>query len=165
MRQIQLWPAPPDGRAADNPWPQWPVIFRTSSSQEEGGERDFALMTRRFVGEQGAVRAIETVRIDMEKGADGRKRPIEHPGSEMLFPADMVILAIGFAGPDLGDAATELGLTLDRRGNVVVEPDGATAADGVYCAGDAMRGASLIVWAIADGRRAAGGIERYLSAK
>jgi glutamate synthase (NADPH/NADH) small chain len=163
VRQIQLWPAPPDSRAADNPWPEWPVVFRTSSSQEEGGERDFALMTRRFVGEHGAVRAIETVRIDMEKSTDGRKRPIEHPGSETLFPADMVILSIGFAGPDLGDAATQLGLTLDPRGNVRVEPDGATGAPGVYCAGDAMRGASLIVWAIADGRRAAGGIERYLA--
>jgi glutamate synthase (NADPH) small chain len=163
VRQIQLWPAPPNTRALDNPWPEWPVIFRTSSSQEEGGERDFALMTRSFSGHAGAVRALEAVRIDMERDASGRKRPIERPGGELSIPADMVILAIGFAGPELGGAAEELGLTLDPRGNVTVEGDGATAADGVYCAGDAMRGASLIVWAIADGRRAARGIERHLA--
>jgi glutamate synthase (NADPH) small chain len=164
VRQIQLWPAPPPERAPDNPWPAWPVIFRTSSSQEEGGERDFALMTRRFLGEDGAVRALETVRIDMEKGADGRKRPIERAGGELVIPADLVILAIGFSGPELGSAAAELGLELDRRGNVAVGRDGATGADGVYCAGDAMRGASLIVWAIADGRAAARAIDRDLAA-
>jgi glutamate synthase (NADPH/NADH) small chain len=163
VRQIQLWPAPPSTRAAHNPWPEWPVVFRTSSSQEEGGEREFALMTRGFTGEAGAVRALEAVRIDMELGADGRKRPVERPGGEMLIPADMVILAIGFAGPELGGAAAELGLGLDERGNVTADGEGATAADGVFAAGDAMRGASLIVWAIADGRRAARGIERYLA--
>jgi len=162
VTQIQLWPAPPPGRAGDNPWPEWPVVFRTSSSQEEGGERDFALMTRRFVGD-GAVRALEAVRIDMARGPEGRKRPAPRPGGELVIPTDMVILAIGFSGPDLGPAAAELGLELDARGNVAVDQHGAAAA-GVFCAGDAMRGASLIVWAIADGRRAARGIERYLSA-
>jgi glutamate synthase (NADPH/NADH) small chain len=161
--QIQLWPAPPLERAAENPWPEWPLVFRTSSSQEEGGEREFAIMTKRLVGQAGAVRALEAVRIDMELGPDGRKRPIERPGSELTIPADMVVLAIGFSGPDLSGAADELGLRLDKRGNVAVGPDFATAADGVYCAGDAMRGASLIVWAIADGRRAARAIDRYLA--
>ena len=165
VSQIQLWPAPPPERADDNPWPEWPIIFRTSSSQEEGGERDFALQTRAFVGEGGVVRAVEAIRIDMEKDAGGTRRPVPRPGSEITIPSDMVILAIGFAGPELGAAAAELGLTLDRRGNVAVGADGATAGEGVFCAGDAMRGASLIVWSIADGRRAARAIESYLAAR
>jgi len=165
VRQIQLWPAPPSERAPDNPWPEWPLVFRTSSSQEEGGERDFAILTRRLRGEGGRVRALEAARIDMAIGPDGRKRPIEQPGGEVVVPADLVVLAIGFAGPELGTAAAELGVALDPRGNVAVGPDFATAADGVFAAGDAMRGASLIVWAIADGRGAARAIERYLTAR
>jgi glutamate synthase (NADPH) small chain len=163
VRQIQLWPAPPTERAADNPWPEWPLVFRTSSSQEEGGERDFAIMTRRLIGQGGRVSALEAVRIDMVKGPDGRKRPVERPDGGLTIPTDLVILAIGFAGPDLGAAAAELGLHLDQRGNVAVDASFATGADGVYCAGDAMRGASLIVWAIADGRKAARAIDRYLA--
>jgi glutamate synthase (NADPH/NADH) small chain len=165
VSQIQLWPAPPPERAEHNPWPEWPVIFRTSSSQEEGGERDFALQTRSFIGEGGVVRAVEAVRIDMQLDPAGRKRPVPRPGSETAIPADMVILAIGFSGPELGGAAAELGVELDRRGNIAVGPDFATRAEGVFCAGDAMRGASLIVWAIADGRRAARSIDAYLAAR
>ena len=162
VRQIQLWPAPPAERAPENPWPEWPIVFRTSSSQEEGGERDFALLTRRFSGD-GAVSALELVRIDMAIGPDGRKRPAPRAGGELAIAVDMVILAIGFAGPELGGAAGELGLELDPRGNVVVDRDGATSSPGVFCAGDAMRGASLIVWAIADGRRAARAASRHLA--
>jgi glutamate synthase (NADPH/NADH) small chain len=165
VRAIQLWPAPPPVRALDNPWPEWPLVFRTSTSQEEGGERDFAIQTRRLVGEADAVRGLETVRIDMETGPDGRKRAAPRPGSEAVIPADLVILAIGFAGPELGGAAAELGVALDGRGNLAVDRAFATAAPGVYAAGDAMRGASLIVWAIADGRAAARSIDRHLAGR
>ena len=162
VRAIQIWPAPPAERAADNPWPEWPLVFRTSSSQEEGGERDFAIVTRRLAGEGGRVRALEAAPIDVVVGEDGRRRAVPRPGGELVVPADLVILAIGFAGPELA-GAERLGVGLDGRGNLAVDGELA-AADGVFAAGDAIRGASLLVWAIADGRRAARAIERYLAA-
>ncbi|HLU66328.1 MAG TPA: glutamate synthase subunit beta [Kofleriaceae bacterium] len=164
VRSIQLWPAPPTRRAADNPWPEWPLVFRTSTSQEEGGERDFGLMTRGFLGDgSGRVRAIDAVAIDMERTPDGGKRPVPRPGGEVEIPADLVILAIGFEGPEDCGLAAELGVALTPRGRVAVN-DHATSVDGVFAAGDAMRGASLIVWAIADGRNAARAVDRHLAA-
>ena len=165
VRQIQLWPAPPPARAEDNPWPEWPVVFRTSTSQEEGGERDFGLMTRGFLGDdRGRVRAIDAAAIDMEKLPGGGKRPVQRPGGELEIPADLVILAIGFTGPEDGGLQAELGLARTPRGAIAVDADFATSAPGVFAAGDAMRGASLIVWAIADGRAAARSVDRYLAA-
>ncbi len=151
---LELMPRPPEERRATNPWPAWPLIFRTSSSHEEGGERDFGVMTVRLHGDGGRVSALEAVRVD-EKMA-----PI--PGTTMMLPADLVLLAMGFLGPITDGIVTQLGCALDRRGNVAVV-DGATSARGVFAAGDMARGQSLVVWAIAEGRRAAAAVERYLA--
>jgi glutamate synthase (NADPH/NADH) small chain len=155
--QVELFPAPPAARAASNPWPEWPLVFRTSTSQEEGGERDFALMTRRLIGEGGRVRALEAVRVDLID-----RRLVERPGSAIALEADLVILAMGFLGPETAPLTADLGVELDARGNVKVDGSWATSVDGVFAAGDASRGQSLIVWAIADGRNAAAGVDRYL---
>jgi glutamate synthase (NADPH/NADH) small chain len=161
--QVELFPAPPATRAADNPWPEWPVIFRTSSSQEEGGERDFAVMSKRLRGEGGRVRAIEAVRVEL--AVDGAaRRLVERAGSGFEVPADLVVLAMGFLGPETDALRAQLGVELDARGNVKVDGSYATSVDGVFAAGDASRGQSLIVWAIADGRNAAAGVDRYLRA-
>ena len=161
--QVELFPAPPVARAQDNPWPEWPLVFRTSTSQEEGGERDFAVMTRRLRGEAGTVRAIEAVRVDLEVNGTAR-RLVERPDSGFEIPVDLVILAMGFLGPDTASLVAELGVELDGRGNLKIDASHATSIPGVFAAGDASRGQSLIVWAIADGRAAAAGVDRHLRA-
>jgi glutamate synthase (NADPH) small chain len=161
--QVELLPAPPAVRAADNPWPEWPIVFRTSTSQEEGGERDFAVMSRRLCGEGGQVRAIEAVRVDLVADG-GARRLVERPGSGFEIATDLVILAMGFLGPETETMRAQLGVALDGRGNLKVDGSYATSVDGVFACGDASRGQSLIVWAIADGRNAAAGVDRYLRA-
>jgi len=159
--QVELFPAPPQMRAADNPWPEWPLIFRTSSSQEEGGERDFAIMTKRLAGEDGQVRALEAVHVDLVVDGAAR-RLVERANSATTIPADLVILAMGFLGPDTDAMRAQLGVELDGRSNVRVDASHATTVEGVFACGDASRGQSLIVWAIADGRAAAAGVDRFL---
>ena len=163
VAQIQLWPAPPAERAEDNPWPQWPLIFQVSTSQEEGGERQWGMMTKRLSGTGGRIDTLHGVRIDMQKQS-GRKNAVEIPGSEFEMPCDLLILAIGFQGPKQPRIAEQLGVKLDARGNLLADERFATNVEGVYAAGDAMRGASLIVWAISDGREAARHIDSYLRA-
>jgi glutamate synthase (NADPH) small chain len=158
VHQIELLPRPPGQRAADDLWPEWPMIYRTSSSQEEGGERDFALMTTRLSGDQGALRALHAARIEMEPG--GGLRPI--PGSELAIPVDALILAMGFVGPESDRLVEQLGVALDARGNIATDERYATSVPGVFCAGDAKRGQSLIVWAIAEGREAARAMDWHL---
>jgi glutamate synthase (NADPH/NADH) small chain len=164
VTQIELMPAPPMTRADDNPWPQWPMIFRTSTSQDEGGERAFAIKTVRIEGENGRIKALHAVRLEGPPGRapahPGELREV--PGGELVIPVDTLILAMGFTGPDAAPLAEQLGVALDRRGNVAVDADYATNVAGVYAAGDAKRGASLIVWAIAEGREAARSIDAYL---
>jgi glutamate synthase (NADPH/NADH) small chain len=163
VTQIQLWPAPPETRPATNPWPQWPLVFRTSSSQEEGGEREFACVTKKLLGEDGRIAAIELVRIDTEEVPGARRpRAIELPETTFQKPCDLLILAIGFTGPKDDSCARKLGAATDERGIMKVGPDYMTDQPGIFAAGDAMRGASLIVWAIADGREAAHNIDSYL---
>jgi glutamate synthase (NADPH/NADH) small chain len=161
LHQIELMPAPPQGRAFGNPWPQWPLIFRTSTSQEEGGERDFAVMTTRLQGEAGRLRALHAVRVEPRSSSTGPSFEAVD-GSELAIPVDILILALGFTGPETGALERDLGLKLDPRGNVAIDEQYATSAPGVYCAGDAHRGASLIVWAIAEGREAARAIDSEL---
>jgi glutamate synthase (NADPH/NADH) small chain len=148
VTQLELLPAPPTSRAAANPWPAWPLVWRVSSSQEEGGARGFALRTTRLEGAAGAVTALHAVRVDT--------------GEAIVFPCEAVILAMGFLGPATDPIVEQLGVTLDPRGNVAVDDCYATNVAGVYCAGDARRGASLIVWAIAEGREAARHVDAYL---
>lgn len=163
VRQVELMPAPPKERPADNPWPLWPFVFRTSSSQEEGGEREFALMTKRLSGEGGKLKALHAVRVELKREDGQLPRLVEVPGSEVVIEVDLLLLAMGFAGPETEPLVEQLGVELTPRGNVKVDSRFATTVDGVFCAGDANRGASLIVWALADGREAARHMDAYLS--
>jgi glutamate synthase (NADPH/NADH) small chain len=162
VTQLELLPRPPAERAADNPWPQWPVIFRVSPAHEEGGERLFAVSTERLTGDaNGRVRALHLVTVEMVR-RDGRVHFDPVAGTEREIPAELVLLAMGFVGPERGPLVTELGLKLTDRGNVWRDDRWMTSVPGVFAAGDMQRGQSLIVWAIAEGRSAAQGIDRYL---
>jgi glutamate synthase (NADPH) small chain len=165
VHQFELLPRPPDERAPDNPWPQWPTIFRVSSAHEEGGERLYAVSTQRFTGdEQGHVRRLHAVKVDMAR--DGGRldfKPI--PGSEFELDVDLVLLAMGFLGPERPGMLSELGVRLTERGNVWRDENWMTSAPGVFTCGDMQRGQSLIVWAIAEGRSCARGVDLYLMGK
>ncbi|MBM3219593.1 MAG: glutamate synthase subunit beta [Candidatus Rokubacteria bacterium] len=164
VHQFELLPRPPDTRAADNPWPQWPNIFRVSSAHEEGGERVYAVSTQRFIGQNGRVKALEAQKVDMvREGGRLDFRPIA--GSEFTLPADLVLLAMGFLGPERKGPIEELGLELTERGNVARDGNWMTNVPGVFTCGDMQRGQSLIVWAIAEGRSAARGVDLYLMGK
>ena len=161
VHQLEISPRPPAARAEDNPWPQWPVIFRTSAAHEEGGERVYAVSTKRFLGEGGRVKALELVRVNlvMENGRPAFK---EIPNTAHELPADLVLLAMGFAGPEKPGMLESLGVKLTSRGNVWRDADWMTSVKGVFTAGDMQRGQSLIVWALAEGRSAARGVDAYL---
>jgi glutamate synthase (NADPH/NADH) small chain len=162
VTQLELMPMPPAVRAEDNPWPQWPNIFRVSSAHEEGGERLFSVSTQAFAGDaQGRVRALKAVKVEAVK-TDGRVSFAPVPGTEFELPAELVLLAMGFTGPERGPLVNELGLTLTERGNVWRDKQWMTNVPGVFAAGDMQRGQSLIVWAIAEGRSAARAIDQYL---
>jgi glutamate synthase (NADPH) small chain len=165
VHQFELLPRPPDERAADNPWPQWPNIFRVSGAHEEGGERVYAVSTHRFLGDaQGRVRALEAVKVDMvREGGRLEFRPI--PGSEFTLEVELVLLAMGFLGPERPGMLTDLGVKLTERGNVWRDASWMTSVPGVFACGDMQRGQSLIVWAIAEGRSAARGVDLYLMGK
>jgi glutamate synthase (NADPH/NADH) small chain len=162
VHQFELLPRPPDTRAPDNPWPQWPNIFRVSSAHEEGGERLYAVSTQRFLGDaSGHVRALEGVKVDMvREGGRLEFRPIA--GTEFTLPVDLVLLAMGFLGPERKGPIEELGLRLTERGTVWRDPNWMTSVPGVFTCGDMQRGQSLIVWAIAEGRSCARGVDEYL---
>jgi len=162
VSQVELFPAPPELRGASNPWPQWPTVFRTSSSQEEGGARGFGKRTTRLEGEAGQLVALHWVDVRIETDESGKGHLVDVPGSETRVLVDVLLLAMGFVGPDLSGLAAELGVELDARGNVKVDAAFKTSAPKVWAAGDAMRGASLIVWAIADGREAARAVDLAL---
>jgi glutamate synthase (NADPH/NADH) small chain len=158
VHQFELLPRPPDERAADNPWPQWPRIFRTSAAHEEGGARLFSVSTERFLGDEGGrVRALQAVEVQ-QKGARFERMP----GTEFEIPADLVLLAMGFTGPRRTSLLSELGVRLTERGNVWRDENWMTNVPGVFTAGDMQRGQSLIVWAIADGRSAARAVDVHL---
>jgi glutamate synthase (NADPH) small chain len=162
VTQLELLPMPPQERAADNPWPQWPNIFRVSTAHEEGGERLYSVNTMRFVGDdRGRVRALQAVKVEMVR-KDGRMELAPIAGSEFEIPAELVLLAMGFVGPERGPLLNDLGVKLTERGNVWRDERWMTSVPGVFAAGDVQRGQSLIVWAIAEGRSAARGIDQYL---
>jgi glutamate synthase (NADPH) small chain len=162
VTQLELMPMPPETRAADNPWPQWPLVFRVSTAHEEGGERLYSVNTQGFVGDgRGQVRALQGVKVDMVR-RDGRVEFVPVPGSEFEIPAELVLLAMGFTGPVRDALITELDIKLTERGNVWRDGQWMTSVPGVFAAGDMQRGQSLIVWAIAEGRSAARAIDQYL---
>ncbi|MEZ5446053.1 MAG: glutamate synthase subunit beta [Gammaproteobacteria bacterium] len=163
VTSLEIMPRPPEKRGENNPWPEWPVIYRTASAHEEGGERLYAVSTKRFVGDaEGNVKALELVKVELKKGADGRMAFEEVPDSVHTIPADRVFLAMGFLGPEKPGMIEQLGVKLTDRGNVAHDENWMTSVPGVFTAGDMQRGQSLIVWAIAEGRSAAAGVDRYL---
>jgi glutamate synthase (NADPH/NADH) small chain len=178
IKQFELMPRPPEGRDEKvlkdgivAPWPYWPMIYRTSSAHEEaiglaGGDiRDFAINTKQFSGENGVVKKLHAIRLEWKKDAQGRWQMNEIPGSEFELDCDLCFLAMGFVGPEKLGAIQQLGLTLDPRGNVVVDENYMTSVPGVFSAGDMRRGQSLVVWAISEGRCAAHGVDKFLMGK
>jgi glutamate synthase (NADPH/NADH) small chain len=162
VHQLELLPMPPRERADDNPWPQWPQIFRVSSAHEEGGERVYSVMTQRFSGTpEGRVHTLHASKVELVK-RDGRLQFVPVPDSAFELRADLVLLAMGFVGPEKGALLPGLGVTLTDRGNVGRNDKWMTNVPGVFTAGDMQRGQSLIVWAIAEGRSAARAIDEYL---
>jgi glutamate synthase (NADPH/NADH) small chain len=163
--QIEIMPKPPEERAASTPWPMWPLMYRTSSAHEEGGERLFAVNTEAFVGdEHGRVRALRLHEVEQVTGEDGRPRFAKVEGSEFDLEADLVFLAMGFTGPQRHGLLHNLGIEMDGRGNVARDVSFRTSAPGVYVCGDMGRGQSLIVWAIAEGRSCAAAVDADLMA-
>ena len=163
VHQLEIMPKPPNSRHEDNPWPEWPNIFRTASAHEEGVERVYAVNTKRFIDDgDGNVKALQLVNVKM-KNTDGRMSFEEVKDSEQELPCDLVLLAMGFLGPEKPGMLEQLGVELNSRGNVVADPlTWMTSVDGVFAAGDMRRGQSLIVWAIAEGRSVAAGVDKYL---
>ncbi|HEY0359562.1 MAG TPA: glutamate synthase subunit beta, partial [Mycobacteriales bacterium] len=158
--QLEIMPRPPEERPSATPWPTWPLVYRTSSAHEEGGDRVFSVNTERFVDDgNGNVRALVLHEVEM---VDGRFQKVE--GSEQEIPADLVFLAMGFTGVDTASGLLDgLGAEVDGRGNVVRDGSWAATAPDVFVAGDAGRGQSLIVWAIAEGRACAAAVDAHLT--
>jgi glutamate synthase (NADPH/NADH) small chain len=163
IRQLEIMARPPDERPDQTPWPTWPLIYRTSSAHEEGGERMFSVNTERFLGDDaGRVRALVLHEVVSEV-VDGRPTFVKVEGSDIEIPCDLVLLAMGFTGADRVGLLDDLGVEIDPRGNVARDGSFGTNVPGVYVAGDMGRGQSLIVWAIAEGRAAAAAVDRYLT--
>ena len=161
--QIELLPEPPVGRGPNNPWPQWPIIIRSSAAHDEGGIRDYSIMTKAFTGSNGHVEKLHGVRLEWgPPDSSGRLSMKEIPGSEFELETELVLLAMGFVHPEHEGVVTDLGLELDARGNIKVDQGKMTCVPGVFAAGDAARGQSLVVWAIAEGREAAHHMDKYL---
>jgi glutamate synthase (NADPH/NADH) small chain len=169
LTQFEILPKPPDARTSDNPWPQWPKVYKLDYGQEEAkarfgaDPRVYSITTKRFVGDpEGRVKELHTVECAWEKGADGRPKLVEKPGSEKVWPAQLVLLAMGFLGPE-DFLIKALGVATDERSNARADFGRfATSVKGVFAAGDARRGQSLVVWAIAEGRQCAREVDRYL---
>ena len=167
--QLEILPRPGDLRAVDNPWPQWPRLYKLDYGQEEAkakwgdDPRVYSVMTKRFIGDAARqVRELTYLEVEWVRGPDGRIGPRELPGTEKVIPADLVLLAMGFVGPEK-PLLQQLGVKLDDRGNVWTDQTRMTSVPGVFAAGDMARGQSLVVWAIREGRLAAQCVDRYLS--
>jgi glutamate synthase (NADPH) small chain len=158
VHQFEITARPPDTRAESTPWPTYPLMFRVSAAHEEGGDRMFSVNTEEFVGRDGHVTALKAHEVSMQ---DGKFVKIE--GTDFHLDADLVLLAMGFVGPEQGALLSDLGVELTDRGNVARGNDFQASVPGVFVAGDMGRGQSLIVWAIAEGRAAAAGVDRYLT--
>ncbi|OBA79172.1 glutamate synthase [Mycobacterium sp. 1164966.3] len=157
VHQFEIMPRPPDSRASSTPWPTYPLMYRISAAHEEGGERLFSVNTEEFVGKDGHVTALKVHEVTMQDG-----KFVKVDGTDFEIEADLVLLAMGFVGPEKAGLLTDLGVELTERGNVARDADFETSVPGVFVAGDMGRGQSLIVWAIAEGRAAAAAVDRHL---
>ena len=163
VTQLEVLPQPPEHEDKGLTWPDWPLKLRTSSSQEEGCERDWAVLTKRLSGRNGKVEKLHAVRVEWVKGADGRLQMREMAGSEVELKATLVLLAMGFTGPVCAGLLEQFGVKLDARGNVAANTlDYQTSVPKVFAAGDTRRGQSLVVWAIREGRQAARAVDQFL---
>jgi glutamate synthase (NADPH/NADH) small chain len=157
VHQFEIMPKPPETRADSTPWPTYPLMYRVASAHEEGGERIFSVNTEEFCGEDGRVKSLKVHEVEMKAGKFERVE-----GSDFELEADLVLLAMGFVGPEKEGLLTDLKVEFTDRGNVARDDSFAASVPGVFVAGDMGRGQSLIVWAIAEGRAAAAGVDRYL---
>jgi glutamate synthase (NADPH/NADH) small chain len=163
ITQLEILPQPPEHENKALTWPDWPLKMRTSSSQEEGCARDWAVLTRRAVGANGRIEALECVRVDWGKDASGRFQMKDVEGSQFHLKADLVLLAMGFLGPRKRGLLEQSGIQLDPRGNVKANTnDYRTSVDKIFSCGDMRRGQSLVVWAIREGRQAARSVDQFL---
>jgi glutamate synthase (NADPH/NADH) small chain len=167
--QLEILAKPPDRRARDNPWPQWPKTYKLDYGQEEAAAlwgsdpRRYCIQTKRFIGDaMGNVKEVHTIEVEWVKGPDGRFGPREIPGTDRIVAADLVLLALGFVGPER-PIVQQLALKMDERGNVWTDEERMTSAAGIFAAGDMARGQSLVVWAIREGRQVAQAVDRWLS--
>lgn len=165
VMQIEIMPKPGEKRAPGNPWPYWPTVLKTTSSHKEGCDRRWCLNTKRFIGENGQVKKVELVEVEWAKDETGRWKMTEKPETTYTVDAELVLLCMGFLSPVHEGLVNELGVELDQRGNIKVDKNGMTSVDGVFAAGDAATGASLVVKAIARGREAAKGVNDWLMRK
>jgi glutamate synthase (NADPH/NADH) small chain len=162
VMQIEIMPKPATCRTKDFPWPKYPLLLKSSTSHEEGGDRDWSVLTKKFIGAGGKVKKLLCVRVELKKDARGCLLMQEVAGSEFEIQADLVILALGFLYPEKKGIIRQLNLDLDRQGNVKTDEKFMTSKKKVFACGDMRRGQSLIVWAIAEGRLAAHQIDKYL---
>ena len=161
VHQYELLPMPPESRTIEMPWPDWPMILRTSTSHEEGVNRDWSINTKKFSGHNGHVTKLHGIRLNWQKASDGRMAMEEIPGSDFELDCDLVLLALGFLGPEPDGIISQLGLKLDPRSNVLCD-NYQSSVPGVFAAGDTRRGQSLVVWAIWEGRECARAVDAYL---
>ncbi len=162
VHQLEILSEPPGARSDGNPWPEWPIVLRPSAAHEEGGLTDYSVATKAFTGDNGHVSALHAVYVEWTRGENGRPAMREIEDSDFIIETELVLLALGFLHPEHGGMLTDLGVELDARGNVSVDKNKATSEPGIFAAGDMARGQSLVVWAIAEGRAAAHGVDKFL---
>ena len=161
--QYELLPKPPLQRSDNEPWPYWPIVLRSSAAHEEGGKREYSLLTKGFLGTNGKLEKLVAVEVEWATSDEtGRQVMQEKAGSEFEIEVDLVLLALGFVSPEQGGLLDELGVAYDPMGNVSTDEEHMTSIAGIFAAGDTRRGQSLVVWAIAEGREAAHHIDTYL---
>jgi glutamate synthase (NADPH/NADH) small chain len=164
VKQFEIMPEPPVARDQNNPWPEWPRILMTSAAHEEGGTREYNISTQKFTGDNGIVRKLHGIKVYWDQSSEDTRPTLkEIKGSEFEIQADLILLAMGFLHPERTGMLDDLQVALDSRGNVATDQDKMTNIPGIFSAGDMTRGQSLVVWAIAEGREVARGIDRYLT--
>jgi len=163
VHQLELLAEPPEQRPSNNPWPQWPQVLRSSPAHEEGGIREYSILTKSFSGSNGKLEKLHGVKVEWQPGQDGgRPSMVEIPGSEFEMETELTLLAMGFLHPEPAGMLDQIGVELDGRGNVAIDANRMSSVPGVFVAGDAARGQSLVVWAISEGRETARAMDLFL---